>query len=341
MKEQSPIIDRSYIHTSDNIYFCINGNLHSREAVFGMPYYFPTRNLENIMDIQINEYILIGGEKYTKLLSQISRESYKNFIKDNYPNYMYSPPMWEILMKVDRNKILKIIDPRHMVDRVMRQSVEKAAQENPLLYTLRQMQLHNPSLFTNMGIGGSTLLRDDFLSVENDLDLIFYKRSTVTTAKEFSDKMIATNPRFTKLKGNTLESYLEKTSRQLGGTRESLYHLTKGRWDLLYVDGKKLDFSFVDPSFSPPVASYEGIRSTKTVKVKARITDSSDSYFMPTVLDIDNDTFQKVVITKRGYICLFYLDQSVEIVGTEFRNEKNKSRFLLVDDFNGGNISLS
>lgn len=341
MKEQSPIIDRSYIHTSDNIYFCINGNLHSREAVFGMPYYFPTHNLENIMDIQINEYILIGGEKYTKLLSQIPRESYKNFIKDNYPDYMYSPPMWEILMKVDRNKILKTINPRQIVDRVMRQSIGEVAEENPLLYTLRQMQLHNPSLFANMGIGGSTLLRDDFLSVENDLDLIFYKRSTVARAKEFSDKMTATNPRFTKLEGNTLESYLETTSRQLGGTRESLYHLTKGRWDLLYVDGKKLDFSFVDLSFRPAVASYEGTGSTNPIKVKAKITDVSDSYFMPTVLDIDNDNFKKVVITKRGYICLFYFDQTVEIVGTEFRNEKNNSRFLLVDDFNGGNISLS
>ena len=341
MKEQSPIIDRSYIHTSDNIYFCINGNLHSKEAVFGMPYYFSTRNLENIMDIQINEYILIGGEKYSKLLSQIPRESYKDFVKENYPDYMYSPPMWEILMKVDRHKILKTINPRQMVDRVMRQSLGEAAEENPLLYTLHQVQLYNPSLFANVGIGGSTLLKDDFLSVENDLDLIFYKRSSVAMAKEFSDKMTATNPRFTKLEGNVLESYLETTSGQLGGTRESLYHLTKGRWDLLYVDGKKLDFSFVEPSFSPPVASYEGTISTKPVKVKAKITDASDSYFMPTVLDIDNDNFQKVVITKRGYICLFYLDQTVEIVGTEFRNEKNNSRFLLVDDFNGGNISLS
>lgn len=341
MKEQSPIIDRSYIHTSDNIYFCINGNLHSREAVFGMPYYFPTHSLENIMDIQINEYILIGGEKYTKLLSQVPRESYKDFIKDNYADYMYSPPMWEILMKVDRNKILKTIDPRRMVGRVMRQSTEKEAEENPLLYTLHQIQLHNPSLFANMGIGGSTLLRDDFLSVENDLDLIFYKRSTVITAKEFSDKMATTNSRFSKLEGDLLEKYLVTTSRQLGGTRESLYRLTNGRWDLLFIDGKKLDFSFVDLSLNSTLATYEGIRSTKLVRVKTKITDASDSYFMPTVLGIDNNKYQKVVITKRGYICLFYLNQTIEIAGTEFINDKNNSRFLLVDDFNGGNISLS
>ena len=47
--------------------------------------------------------------------------------------------------------------------------------KNPILYVLRQMEKQNPALLKNVGVGGSGLLRDDFLSADNDLDLIFIR----------------------------------------------------------------------------------------------------------------------------------------------------------------------
>ena len=339
MKENTQYLDRSYLYTEDKIFFSVCGNLHSNEAVFGMPYYFPTKELEEIMDIQINEFNLIRGEKYTKLLSQINRESYPDFIKDNYPDYFYAPTMWEILMKVNRSKIKEIIYPRSRVNQMLDHMTQHYTDENPILYTFKQMQKQNPALLKNVGVGGSGLLRDDFLSAGNDLDLIFYKRSTVASAKEFSVVMRNTDTRFTGLEEDKLAKYVEQKAKQIGGTTDSVYRLAKGRWDILYVDGVKLDFSFVDGSVSVPFPSYEGQKPQEEVKIKAKVIGVSDSYFMPTMLDIDNEDIHKVVITKRGYICLFELNQMVEITGMKYNIEETKTNLILIDEFNGGNIA--
>ena len=339
MKENTHYLDHSYLYTDDKVFFSVCGNLHSKEAVFGMPYYIPTKELEEIMDIQINEFNLIRGEKYTKLLTQISRESYPDFIRDNYSDYFYSPSMWEILMKVDRSKIKTAINPRNRATQILNHMTQYYTDENPILYVLRQMEKQNPALLKNVGVGGSGLLRDDFLSADNDLDLIFYKRSTVASAKEFSVVMRNTDTRFTGLEGDKLTKYVELKAKQLGGTTDSVYHLAKGRWDILYIDDLKLDFSFVNGSISVPFTSYEGQHPQEQVKIKAKVIGVSDSYFIPTILDIDNDNIQKVVITKRGYICLFGLNQMVEITGMKYNIQETKTNIILIDEFNGGNIA--
>lgn len=339
MKENPQYLDHSYIYTDDKIFFSVCGNLHSKEAVFGMPYYFPTKELEEIMDIQINEFNLVRGEKYTKLLSQIDRGSYPDFIRDNYPDYFYSPTMWEILMKVDRSKIRKVIDPKRRVHQILDHMTGQYSDENPILYAFKQIQKYYPTLLINLGVGGSGLLRDDLLTSGNDLDLIIYKKSTVVAAKEFSIAMRSSDTRFTSLEGDKLANYVEQKATQLGGTKDSVYRLVKDRWDILYVDGVKLDFSFVDSSASAPFVSYENNYPQERVKIKARVVGVTDSYFMPTILDIDNDDVQKVVITKRGYICLFTPDQLVEITGMKYNIKETKKDLVLIDEFNGGNIT--
>lgn len=339
MKEIQTPLDHSYVYTDDKIFFSVCGNLHSKESIFGMPYYFPTKELEEIMDIQINEFNFIRGEKYTKLLSQIDRESYPNFIKDNYPDYFYSPPMWEILMKVDRTKIRTAIDPKSRVHQILDHMTRQYSDENPILYTLKQMQKYDPRILKNLGISGSGLLRDDFLSAGSDLDLVFYKRSAVSSAKEFSIAMRQIDSRFTGLEGENLAKYVQQKARQLGGTNESVYRLVKNRWDILYVDGVKLDFSFVDGTVVPPLLAYETQQSPEPVKIRAKIVDVENSYYTPTVLGIDNPELGKVVITKRGYICLFERDHVVEITGMRYKTDEAKTDIILVDEYNGGNIA--
>lgn len=340
MKEFQTQLDHSYIYTDDKIYFSVCGNLHSKESIFGMPYYFPTKELEQIMDIQINEFNFIRGEKYSKLLSLISREEYRDFIKDNYRDYFYSPPMWEILMKVNRNKVKEIINPQSGVRRILNYMHDgNYTDENPLLYTLNRIRSQNPRLINNVGIGGSGLLKDDFASVGKDLDLIFYKRSTIASAKDFSIAMRQTDSRFTGLNGEDLDKYVKQKAKQLGGSSDSVYRLVKDRWDILYVDGLKLDFSFVDGSVDPAFTSYETNQIPEPIKIKTKIIDIENSYFVPTVLGIDNQQIGKVIITKRGYICLFGRDQVVEITGMKYKSNEGKTDIILIDEYNGGNIA--
>lgn len=340
MKEVQTPLDHSFVYTDDKIFFSVCGNLHSRESIFGMPYYFPTKELEQIMDVQINEFHLVRGEKYTKLLSLVSREGYRDFIKDNYPDYYYSPPMWEILMKVNRDKVKGIVNPQGRVRQILNyMQGGHYTDENPLLYTLDRMRSQSPRLIHNVGIWGSGLIRDDFLSVGNDLDLVFYKRSMVASARDFSVAMRQMDSRFTGLEGENLERYIQQKTGQLGGTTESMYRLVKNRWDILYVDGVKLDFSFVDGSVMPPFSTYETKQSPQPIKIRAKIVDVENSYFMPTVLGIDNPELGKVVITKRGYICLFERDQAVEITGMRYATDESKTGIILVDEYNGGNIA--
>lgn len=326
--------DHTFLETNDDIFFCVAGNLHSKEAIFGMPYYFLTEELEKIMDITINEFIIIDGRKFSKLLSQVPLEEYSLFIKDNYPEYYYSPPMWEVLMKVDRTKVRRVFDPRSFVRRIREEYLINPDEENALLYTLRQMQEYDATLISNVGIAGSTLLLQDPEKIGKDIDLVVYKRSNIQAAKDFSIAMRRLNPRFSSLEGEKLQQYVEGKANQYRGSREALFRLTAGRWDTIFVDDIKVDFTFVDDRGIHHIPSYD-IPATEPVSIRAKIIGISDSYFLPTVLEIEHKEFHKVIITARGYICLFQPKDVINISGFVHRQPDSETGILMVDDLKG------
>lgn len=339
MRERISDLDHTYLRTEDDIFFCVSGNLHSKEAIFGMPYYFLTQELEEIMDITINEFVIIEDQRFTRLLSQISPEEYGLFIRDNYPDYYYSPPMWEILMKVNRPKVRQVLDPRRFTRRLRENYAITPEEENPLLYAIDQIVKHDVTLISNVGITGSVLLTQNPRHMGGDIDLVVYKRSNIEAARNFSSLMCSTNPRFSPLNGNKLQEYVQKKAARYGGAKADLYNLVAGRWDTIFIDGTKLDFTFVDDAKTDYIQSYD-TPEVRPVNIQARVIGISDSYFLPTILFIEHEKFDKVIITARGYICLFQLHDIIKISGTEHASLNSETSYLVVDDLKGGAISI-
>ncbi len=328
--------DHTFLRTDDDIFFCVAGSLHAEDAIYGQPYYFLTTELEDIMDIQINEFVPIKDQKFSKLMNVIKPTEYSDFIRDNYPAYYYSPPMWEVLMKVDRSKVTEVIDPQKLVKKFRAQHAATEDEENSLLYTLNQMARFDTALVSNVGITGSLLLHEQLSLVSNDVDLVVYNRSNIDKAKDFSNSMTNNNPRFTGLEDKAFDNYLSAKSKRYPGTREQLMKMTKGRWDTIFVDGMKLDFTF--SGTEAPIDTYSLLPNGKK-HVRGRVVNASDSYFLPTVLDLEGDALEKVVITSRGYICLFQRDDILDVYGEEFYSSENDEKVIVIDEQKKGYIT--
>lgn len=208
--------------------------------------------------------------------------------------------------------------------------------ENALMYTLDQMAHFNTSLISNVGITGSLLLHEDLSQLSNDIDLVVYNRSNVQNAKGFSKTMVASDPRFSSLDNEYLDEYIMAKSKKYPGTSEQLIHMTKGRWDTIFVDGMKLDFTFADDDAC--ISQYDMVPVGKR-DVIGKVIDASDSYFLPTVLDIESDDPEKVIIVSRGYICLFQRNDVLYIQGEEYYCEETKKKYIVVDEQKEGYIA--
>lgn len=329
--------DHTYLLTEDDIYFCVGGNLHSQGYIFGMPYYFLTKELEEIMDITINEHIVINSKKFSKILGQIPLSDYKLFIKDNYPEYFYSPSLWEVLMKVDRTKVRQVLDPRSYVNKISREYILNSDEENGFLYTLYKLLERGNMLISNVGVSGSLLLTEDLKQFRNDIDLVFYKRDSVEAVKDFSVSVRQSDPRFSGLSEQALSDYVKKKKSRFNTPEDQIVRMVQGRWDTIFIDGIKLDFTFND-DHPPSIPSYE-MEIKERIQFQAKVTGISDSYFLPTQLLVDNERYQEIIITARGYICLFNFGDIVNVTGWVYSSKENGREYVVIDE-NKGSISL-
>lgn len=320
--------DHTYLKTKDNVYFAVSGNLHTQDTIFGQPYYFPKKTVETILDRQIQKTILIGDDEFCKLLDVLNQEDYPIFIKENFSKYYYSPEMWPLLMRVKREDITQVLDPKQGLINI-RQKYQNQ-EDSPLIYFLKTLEEYSPILYQNTGITGSLLLHHDLKQLENDADLVIYGQQNVDNSKEFSSIMCKTNKRFSFLDDDKLEEYLDTKSKIYSGTREQLAKLVKRRWDTYFVDKTKIDLTFSSES-KPNLESYDltplGIRMVSGI-----VTDTQNSYFLPTEIKVrnQNGNEEDIIITSRGYICLFQESDQVDIYGEEYISENSGKRYTVV-----------
>lgn len=336
MREKISDRDHTYLRTKDNVFFCVAGDLHSEQSIFGQPYYFLHKELENIMDIQINKYIIIGDQKFTKLKTIISDSEYPDFIKHNYPEYYYSPSIWEALMRVDRQKIVQVLDPRDLVKKFQEKYNPRQYEENTLLYILDQITRFDSSLISNVGITGSLLLHNDLSQLYNDVDLVIYGRSNIKSIQDFSAFATSNNPRFSTLAGEELELYALSEIKTYPGTMEQLISLMQNRWDRIFVDGIKLDFSF--SAGQAYIDSYDMVSMGKCT-LKGKIINDSLSNFLPTLIDIESDEINTVLITSRRYTSILNRQDTIGVHGEKFYSERNNKYYIVVDNNHQGYIT--
>jgi len=330
--------DHTYLLTKNNVLFCVAGNYHSFKYINGMPYYFLKGELESILNTKINSYITVGDKKFSKLLNYIDLSEYPSFIKKNYKSYYYSPCGWRSLMKVNRSEIKKVFDPQKFVKHLLKKSELKKHKGNPIIYLLKQMHSYNPLLLSNVGITGSALITKNINHFGKDIDLVFYGNYVALLVEEFSFTVCKEDPRINSLMGNHLKEYVKNKINKFPGTEKEFIRLVKDRWDTIFVDGFKVDFTFCKDNTETEFLNNMNI--LRPVSIRTKITDVSESYFLPTVLGIENPRFEKVIITARGYICLFKQNDKVEIRGTIHYSKKTQKELIVVDELAGGRVVI-
>lgn len=316
--------DHTYLKTKDNLYFAVGGNLHTPENIFGQPYYLPKKTAETILDRQIQKTTLIENTEFCKIFDILNQGDYPSFIKENFPEYYYSPEIWPLLMRVRRQDIIQIIEPRQGLINI-RQKYQDEEDHSSLIYFLKTLENYDPYLYQNTGITGSLLLHHDLSQVKNDIDLVVYGQLNIAKSKDFSVTMCQNNNRFSFLDNSRFEEYLDTKLKTFPGTRKQLATLTRRRWDTYFIDDTKIDLTFsLDTKSS--LESYDlkplGIRTFNGVVVEAQ-----GSYSLPTEIKVrrENGIEEKVIITSRGYICLFQEGDRISVHGKEYTsNNGNK-----------------
>lgn len=336
MKERVLNRDHTYLRTKDDIFFVVGGDIHTKKHIFGQPYYFPQKKIEEILDTKIQKSISIDGKGFCKLLDVIKPDEYGQFIKENFKDYYYSPPVWPLLMRVDRDKISRVLDPRKGRQDIMRKYGNQ--KDLPLIYLLGLIREFDKNLYCNTGITGSLLLHKDLSQLKKDVDLIIHGQENVLLSRDFSIEMCTENGRFSFLDGSKLSDHLDVKMGNFSGTREQLSRLSRKRWDTYFVDETKIDLTF-SSDHELPLNSYD-LSPTDERIIVGRIVNARNSYYLPTFLKVESkDGIEDVVITSRGYICLFQRFDNVQIIGKEFVNRKDGQKYIVVTGGEGSYIA--
>jgi predicted nucleotidyltransferase len=328
--------DHTYLRTKDDIYFCVAGDLHTHESIFGQPYYIPRKTAETLLGTQIQPTVLIGRGEFCKFMDFLKPGEYPDFIKTHFKDYYYSPPMWPALMKVDRTMVVDVLDPNKGRQNIMGRYAGR--DDLPVVSLLKLIKQFERNLYFNTGVTGSLLLHNDPSQLRNDIDLVIYGQSQILKSKNFSIEKCTNNGRFSFLDGDNLTDYLDIKVGNYPGRREQLEELSRRRWDTFFIDGTKVDLTF-SSRCRPSLSSYDLLPIAKK-SFTGRVTNISSSYFLPTILQLETENGnEKVVITSRGYICLFGLLDIIEVFGEEYSCKDGKESYTIINGNSGTYLS--
>ncbi|MPL58241.1 hypothetical protein SDC9_17901 [bioreactor metagenome] len=171
---------RDFIYTKDDLFFASTNYIHPEDRFISFLRYIPDENGDREKD----------GKKYSKVTSE---EAY-NYLRENYPEYLYFCDISQVeMMGVPKDKIEKIIKPEERLSEI-RKNEAKNSSQNQLIEKLLKVAdfFHYKAgiAYENLGISGSILpnLQKNTVS---DIDFVVYglenHRKAMKTFNEFKD----------------------------------------------------------------------------------------------------------------------------------------------------------
>lgn len=176
---------RDFIYTKDDLFFASTNYIHPKDRFISFLRYIP--DLDG--DREKN------GVKYSKVNSE---EAY-NYLRENYPEYLYFSSVTNVeMMGVPHNKIKKIIKPEERLKELKTAYLENKPLRNPeiikKLIDIADFFHYIAKIpYENLGISGSILpgLQKEDVS---DIDFVVYglenHRKAMNTFKKYKDKEV-------------------------------------------------------------------------------------------------------------------------------------------------------
>lgn len=160
---------RDFIYTTDDLFFATTSYIHPEDRILAFLRYIPDLNGERIKN----------GKKYRKVGSE---EAY-NFLKENYPYYLYDCENTNVqMMGVPLDKIKEILRPDKRLEEIRKQYINHElandkSDENTLLKKVIKVAdtFHEGANipYENMGISGS-ILPELYDAKSSDIDFVVY-----------------------------------------------------------------------------------------------------------------------------------------------------------------------
>ena len=278
--------DRDSIITAEGIIFRVYGYDHPPKAYICDVEYAPSSVYISTDPRALRDG---GREKYYKFYAD---EGLK-FVRKNYPKYsVYYEPLGTSLVGVKEKDIHRIVKPelkfRELISEESKDVLTKA-----LKSIFDEVSVGTGLSISDFGVFGS-LLHGFYNPRYSDIDLIVYGRKELNKLRSFLEDSYGS--------GGVLENEFDSPTAVSGKTwrfrnyslREYLKHQRRKLIYAVYMDresGRRIKVEFEPVKRWDEIGSYyeagARVRRVGWIKALARITDDSDSPFIPSVYGIE------------------------------------------------------
>lgn len=276
--------DRDFIQTTEGFFFCVVGPVHPPDRVISYIKYVPSES--GVWGNKDNKFSRIL-QKYTipNLLETF------NFLKQNYPQYLFHSTVDNITMTAVPHSNIKIyFKPEQKLAEIRQAKKQDKLQEMLTRFT---QFLHETSgvPLSSFGVTGSLLL-DIHQPSFSDLDVIVYGTEESWKLKNALTEKRGTDLSMKWLEGKKLEEWSLKKAKEYPMSVDDALKLYERKWNLGFFEDRWVSIHPVKTE--KDVTEKYGdktYRPAGQVKIEATVKDNTDSLFLPATYRVEDVTF--------------------------------------------------
>uniref|UniRef100_A0A7C4FFG9 Polymerase nucleotidyl transferase domain-containing protein n=1 Tax=Thermofilum pendens TaxID=2269 RepID=A0A7C4FFG9_THEPE len=279
--------DRDFIESTDGMIFCVIGNIHPTDRVVAYLKYVP------YLSSSVRTKWSKNGVIYGRIIPYYSAMGVKNtmnYLKKHHPEYVVYDNYRSIeLIEVPRSKIKTHFKPEERLQEILCSPNDEL--ERLALELVEELSEETHISLSSFGITGSILLKMHNLKY-SDVDLIVYGQRNGWIVREVLKELLH-RERKTHIslpKGRVLEEWSRDiASHHPLSLEEAMTLYSKYKWNRAIYRGRPFSIHPVKLENEVSERWEDKIhRPLGLVKVKAKVTDASESIFMPAVYAVDD-----------------------------------------------------
>jgi predicted nucleotidyltransferase len=276
--------DRDFIQTNEGFFFCVVGPVHPPDRVISYIKYVPSES-----GIWVNK-----ENKFSRLLKKYTipnlLETF-NFLKQNYPQYLYYSTFDNItITAVPQTNIKTHFKPEQKLAQI-RDAKQQDKLQDMLTRFIQFLHETSNVPLSSFGVTGSLLL-DIHIPSFSDLDVIIYGTEESWNLKNALTEKRDTDFSITRLKGKRLEEWCLKKAKETPLSSDEALKLYERKWNLGFFEDRWVSIHPVKTE--KEVTEKYGHKTYEPVgqvKIEATVKDNGDSLFLPATYKVEDETF--------------------------------------------------
>ncbi len=276
--------DRDFLQTHEGFFFCVVGAVHPPDRVISYIKYLPA-------DSGAWGH---GKQQFNRILKNYTisnlLETFQ-YLEKNHPHYLFKSPVDNITVTAVPHEYIKNhFMPEQKLSQLRESSNLDSLQKKLIRFTSFLEKISGVSQ-NSFGITGSILL-DIHQPTFSDLDVIVYGTKNSWKLKQALIRQQGTESPIKRLQGKALEDWCIKKSQQYPMNKQEALNLYNRKWNLGYFEETYV--SIHPAKKETEITAKYGSKNYQPigqVTIKAVVSDSVDSLFLPAVYKVRNVTF--------------------------------------------------